>query len=464
MKVPEGIVENIAATLRWRPPSWMKKPCLDKFVYIIQKITSLSFNNRKYKRLRMVPISSIVLRYELGKHYRRYLDWLIDNKFIVSDNHYVVGSHEKEGKCKCYGISKRFKSKSLVDYELKNAFILKKILNWRKNKLSETVSDPLMARLYSMMSSFSIDIDSARQELEELKENGAITTKQMAIELDKCEKINKKDESVLDLFIVKDEYSRVHTNLTNISKIIRENHLYVGGKKAVGIDIVSSQPALLHSLFQDYVNRIENLPKSVISSPFYLEFDDNRTDLRQKYVNKSNNYDGNPILNPNSEISLSKLGFTSFEECLNSLKKEIKKYSHSLDCGIYEFFMDEWGKFWGEDLKRSVVKQRWLTYVFGQAKSPVMKNMEIIWQYHFPVLDKLLKYMKKGDHKILAHTLQKKEADIIYNKLCPKIQERYDLEFSTVHDSILINEDIADEIRELFEEVLDENHIMTVVS
>lgn len=462
LKVPKTIQENIAAKLQWDPPNWVKSANSDKFLYIVSKIISLTMNNRKYSRLKLVPLSSIVLRYEIGKHYRKYIDWLITHKFIESDNHYIVGSTDREGKCKCYGLTKTYKSKPLVDFELKNEFILKKILNWRKTKLSETISDPMMSRLYSMMDNFTVDMDGITSELEELRRNGNISQKQMDIELAKCQKINDKKESTADLFIVKDNYSRVHTNITNISRRVRENHLYIGGKKAIGIDIVSSQPALLHSLFQDYVNRIDKMPEYIKSSNFYIEFDDNRSDIRDKYRNKLNKYDGDTIYDHKSELSLSKLGFNTFEECCNRLKIELSRYAHALDCGLYEFFQDEWGKFWGDDISRNKMKTNWLTYVFGQGKSPDMHKLYCIWDYHYPTLNKLLKYFKIGDHKTLAHHLQRKEAELVYEKLCPAIDELMDIKYSTVHDSIIVEEDVVDEVRDVFTSILNDNNILTI--
>ena len=464
LKVPDGITESIRAMLEWKPPVWLSKCSNEKFLYIISKIVSLSSGNRKYSRLKMVPVSSVVLRYELGKHYRRYLDWLIEHKFLISDNHYIVGTSEREGKCKCYGIGDKFRNKRLVNFELADAFILRKILNWKKTKLSETVSDPLMGRLYGMMESFSIDIDGVTADMQKLLDDGAISEKQMGIELDKCNKINDKDVESIDLFIVKDEYSRVHTNLTNISKLVRENHLYVGGKKAVGIDIVSSQPALLHSLFQDYINRIDKMSDASKTSTFYIEIPDSRRDIRQKYKNRSNSYDGGPIYNPDDEMALSKLGFSTFSECLSHLRREVADFEGRLGNGIYENFQYHWGYMHGDDVTRNEMKHMWLSYVFGDVnthKSDVMLKMNQFWDYHFPVINKLLKYFKMGDYKTLAHTLQRKEADLVYNKLCPRVESEYGIHFSTVHDSIIVPENVSESISELFDEILIENNICT---
>lgn len=466
LKIPQGITENLEAQLEWNPPSWLKRYDKEKFLYIISKIVSLSLGNRKYNSLELVPLSSIVLRYELGKHYKKCIDWLLSHKFIKTDNHYIVGNDTRDGKCKCYGLTKSYKSKKLVDFTLTNRFILTKILNWRKNRLSETVSDPMMGKLYSMMDNFEVDIDSAKEELLELRDSNTITEQQMVIELDKCEKINIQGDEKLDLFIVKDDYSRIHTNITNISKKIRENHLYINGKKAVGIDIVSSQPALLHSLFQDYLNRINALPNMVKNSQFYIEPDDIRRDIRDKYVNKNNKYTGTSVYDSDDEITLSKLGFNTFSNCLNALNIDIKFFKSVLDNGIYEFFQFKWDEMYGQILERDEMKRLWLTYVFGRGGdsnniSPTMKFMRHFWDYYFPSLNKLLKYFKVGDYKTLSHKLQRKEADLIYNKLCPRVEDEFGIIYSTVHDSIIVTEDVSDSVMELFNEILEENDIYT---
>lgn len=463
-KIPSNIEANIVAKLQYDPPSWVKKSKVDKFLYVVSKIITLSSTNRKYSKLKLVPISSVVLRYELGKHYKKYLDWMIKHKFIETDNHYIVGSDEREGKCKCFGLTKPYKSKKLIEFELKDEFILRKIINWKESKLSESISDPMMGRLYEMMDKFHIDIDGVESELRGLCESGYISEKQMQIELDKCYKINDKNDNSLDMFIVKDSYSRIHTNLTNISKRVRENHLYIDGKKTVGVDIVSSQPALLHSLIQDYIDRIKKIPEIQRNSAFFIEMDSHRTDIREKYKNKRNNFNGDSVYNDKSEFNLSKLGFSCFSDTQKALERELSFYAHSLDCGIYEFYQEEWGKFWDEDISRDKMKQYWLTYVFGQGKSDSMIRMGYIWDYHYPVLNKLLKYFKVGDYKVLSHKLQRKEAELIYDKLCPEIDNKLGIDYSTVHDSILVDESNAEAVRNIFTNILDENNVLTVVS
>jgi len=137
--------------------------------------------------------------------------------------------------------------------------------------------------------------------------------------------------------------------------------------------------------------------------------------------------------------------------------------------GIYEFFQDQWSMFNDNgDIDRDEMKTLWLSYVFGRGNghrmAPKVEDMAKIWRVCFPMLDKLLNYFKVGDYKTLAHNLQRKEADLMYNKVCPRVEKEFGVSFSTVHDSIIVEESIMNEVADLFDEILEENSICTTTS
>ena len=86
--VPVKAKTDIEFLLKYKKPAF---PCnADYLLYIVGKLIQIPQFNSKLKNLNKIPLYSIILRYELGKNYRKYLDYLIDNKVIESDNHYIV--------------------------------------------------------------------------------------------------------------------------------------------------------------------------------------------------------------------------------------------------------------------------------------------------------------------------------------------------------------------------------------
>ena len=75
IQVPSKAKSDIEFLLKYKKPSF---PCnSDYLLYIIGKLIQIPQYNAKLKNLNKVPLYSIILRYELGKNYRKYLDYLI---------------------------------------------------------------------------------------------------------------------------------------------------------------------------------------------------------------------------------------------------------------------------------------------------------------------------------------------------------------------------------------------------
>jgi len=461
IQVPSKAKSDIEFLLKYKKPSF---PCnVDYLLYIVGKLIQIPQYNSKLKNLHKVPLYSLILRYELGKNYKKYLDYLINNKVIETDNHYIVSSPEHEGKCKCYGLVKKYRSSKLTDHTITKKSLLKQILKWKEKVFKEYENDELLTKLYGMMDGFNIDIDSATTKLDSMLDNKEINQRQHDLELNKCIKINNKKETSLSLFITKDSYNRVHTNFTNLSKIIRENYLYHNGNKVTGVDIVSSQASLLCSTFSEYRDSL----KMVNENPFEVTDLPKNEDVREKYVNKLNNYTGKHIyLDINRTVNYFDLDPTLMIE---KTSKEISKYIQAMSTeGIYEFFQFKYDEMFGVNKDRKDVKKRWISYVFGKSYTKVPTNEELymiysIWNAEFPMLNKIMNHFKSADYKTLAHTLQRKEADLIFNKVCPAIDSELGIEYCTVHDSIIVEEQYCEQVSDIFDRILIENNIITHV-
>ena len=102
ISVPSSLKNDLLASVDFKPPSFTFNT--DYFLYIISKIIHIPECNDKLRNLNKIPLYSKILRYEIGKNYKKYLTYLIDNGFLETDNHYVVSSPTTDGKCKNQGL------------------------------------------------------------------------------------------------------------------------------------------------------------------------------------------------------------------------------------------------------------------------------------------------------------------------------------------------------------------------
>lgn len=460
IQIPENAKADLLKKLSTNVPSFPYK--IDAFLYIINKIIQIPLYNRRFKHLNMVPLSSIILRMEIGKHYKRYIEYLITHKFLDTDNHYIVSSSERSGKCKCYGLTKKYRSTSLEKHTMSYNSLVGKILAWKETYLGKHTSDEMLGKLYNMMQEFEIDIDAAEVYLNELKESGKISQRKIDIELDKCKRINSKNASTSDLFISKDGYNRVHTNFTNLSKHIRENFLYLNGKKVIGIDIVSSQASLLYTLMDNYVNSLEKEDIRLRENPFEIPLPFIRKDIRDKYINKKNFYTGSHQYDGKINRSIMQISGMSLSDIIKTAKTELRKFNSILKTeGVYEYFQDKWDLIHYESKSRQFIKKQWISYVFGKGKTPITEQMHFIWTTEFPMLTKVLAHFKEGDYRALAHTLQRHESNIMFKHICPEIDKVFNISYCTIHDSLIIDADYADDVAVLMDSILEKHGIFT---
>lgn len=465
--LPSGLKESFDNYMLFNPPDFKFKSYVDHFYYIFAKIYGVANGKPRFKNLDKVPISSTILMNELGRHYKRYIDYLLEGGFIDTDNHYIVSDKNVVGKCKCYCITEPYKSiKTTERVKISSKSIVGHYIRWKEEMFSKVADDNMLSKLFDMVQKFHIDTDEATKYLLELQETDPkITDEWIKNELKKCECINNKDETASKklMFIIRDPYNRIHTNLTNLSKHIRENFLYVGGEKVKSIDIVSSQASLLYLLMREERNKIESAANNPNVNQFVLDQYVPGSDVRDKYVNSRNSYTGEHILHPIvAKNSVSKLGKTTYFETLSCVDSELIEIQRTLKAGIYEFFQNQWYIRFGVALKRDQIKKKWISYVFGKPGASC-KKMRSIWESTFPMLSKIMDNFKKNDYRVLAHTLQKTEADLVFNKVCKSIDDNLGIAYGTVHDSLLVPATKYEEAKELFCAILDENGIVTGV-
>jgi hypothetical protein len=426
---------------------------LDKFLWILSKIDYITDKDPYvFKDLPMVPISSVILRHEIGERYKEYLDILLSLKIIDTDNFYVTPNNGgKYSKCKCYGFTSKFNKRSLVPYYINNKALIKKKDAWLAKQRKNIIKEESTNSLYNKLKNVSIDIKSAEHYLRNKLSNGEISEREFHLEWLKCNRINDKD-----FYITKDDYGRIHTNLTSISKYIRDNFIKINDQDITGIDIKSSQPAILYSILTEFYNKTIN------------NFDDEFTfiDPRKKYISKFNQshnkihfLDG--ILIDSPEID----NVISMDVYLNLLHRDIHQYKFLLNSGIYESFANGWEAQFGEKITIDQSKKLWYQFAFGRIHTPKYKKCRRVWKSLMPIVVDLIERIKKTNHKVMAHLLQRRESHIVIDNLCKDFDLNVDENYFTVHDCIyFIKENsIFTKAKECFTNILEKFNVPTIV-
>jgi hypothetical protein len=450
--VRDSVIRNLTVYLTLHNSSLK----MDKFLWILSKIDFiLDKDSRVYKGLSMIPISSVILRDEIGERYREYLDILMDAGIIDSDNFYITPKNGGEcSKCKCYGYTKKYVNNKLVPYYVNNKALIKKKDAWLSKQKNLVSSNENIKFLYDKLIQVKIDIISAQGYLGSKLKQGEITDYEYHLELLKCNRINDGD-----FYIKQDDYGRVHSNLTSISKNIRERFLYIDNKRLVGIDIKSSQPAILASIISEFLT---DLNKNVNDSSIYV-------DPRDKYMSKKNSkgsfipFLDNITIESPVDVNCDVFTYIDYIELLST---ELELYSNTIKNGVYESFQVDWFNQYKEEITIKQAKKLWYQFAFGKTHTPKYKQCRAIWSKNFPFIVDLIERIKADSHKTMAHLLQRRESKIVIDNLCHEFSETVDSRYFTVHDCLyFIHEDsLIEKGKQCFMNILRKFNVPTTIS
>lgn len=105
-----------------------------------------------------------------------------------------------------------------------------------------------------------------------------------------------------------------------------------------------------------------------------------------------------------------------------------------------------------------------MTYkvLFGQNRSN--SKTDALFYKLFPTIHNFIKIYKRenSDYKILSHTLQRAESNLIFNKIISRLANSYsDIRIITVHDSLIIQKKYKKTVQEIFDEEISKHFIKT---
>ncbi len=350
---------------------------------------------------------------DIIKNYKEYINYLLENNFILCDNIYS----KQGGKALGYIFNDKYVSK-LVPVEIEKLTLKQRIVRNRNTRNNDT-------RLFKeykkyFLNNFSIDYDSAikyldsefkeclrlLKELMELKPKPFICPSPLSYSFlcspklpgqpqivdyrdpDNLKRaINRYNSYFIQLNSIKDKdlffrknktNGRIDTNLTNLKSKFKQ--FIKSDTELYQIDIINSQPFIL-SLYLDLL-----------------------------LVNQ--------ILTPEQKI-------------------ELDKYRNWTSTGkYYDYFYLTYFKDTGKELNRQDIKD--ITFCILFSKNGSYTPQKRIFKSIFPFILSIIEKQKENKHNEFAIKLQKLESEICIDIICKELDEQK-IKYYTIHDAWLIN-------------------------
>ena len=449
VRIPIGLKEDLNVKLIQNPPDF--KYSIDYFIFFLEKLFSIPVKNKMLEGLYMIPIYSVIVREEIGRNYEKYIKWLINNNFIVTDNHYIVSDLDRgiKGKCKCFAYTDVYLKKPLEIYKITKKNLIKQRNLWFMKNYAKLRDNDLLKYMGKSIKELDFDYEKAEDYLKNKLKSGLITSYKYEVEIYKCEKIRDKE-----IYIVKDKYGRIHSNYTTLSKDLRQ-FITCNGEKMVGIDIQSCQPGLLHSILkQEYLS----LEKEINNPSIFRVSMEYVGDYRDKYVKGLNNHYSDSKRSeylPDFMELVRKDGFFML-----GFSDDLYKYEKVLKNDIYEWIRRKLNRGNSDKIDRKMAKKMFFRYIFGRVNSFGNKISEL-FKKEFPVIHMIIGYIKKTNYRTLARLLQVKESGIVIGELCGKLMKSGYNTFYTVHDSIYVPSSDMIKIYNMFAIILRRNNVLS---
>ena len=404
-----------------------------------------------------VELKSSYLLNTMGENYNRIIQNLINWGFIGRGKHYQRWQPDKnlKGICKKFWFTEQYLTylhKYLISInELKQGIckftygklenincthkkLLMKLHKAAIDKKEEQLADSDIYDLYEHMNHFTINTDKSDEILTKMLQNKEINSSTYILEKEKISNFNDKSNDNVTLYIKKDKYGRVHTNVTNIKSDIRKQCMLCDGERVAEIDIKSSQGAFLYNVLYKWLDLINNKPidtNFVKIEPFW-------------YIDKT-------------------------EYIKNNIENELNKYHSILENKqLYEWFESEveQDSDISCELSRDIIKKEFLSVLFSKIeidedKHPIRGAIRRTWSEHFPTLLMCIDNMKLYNYASIAYEMQKTESNFVFNYVCKRINNEIHCHFCTIHDSIVVPEKYAVDIKKIFDDELIKMNIPT---
>jgi hypothetical protein len=366
-----------------------------------------------------IAINTRMVRAEIVANIDKYIKYLKNGEFIISDETFIAGS-----KSKGYSINSKYGLTDFASIEIQPHTKLynkiTKIINLKKSHYNRL--EPFLLTMLKHYKAIEIDYPQAVKwiENEAQKENRLIYFMMLNNFNDKRFRYFKRNKT----------NNRLDTNLTNLKSELRQ---FIKGDY-VSIDLKNSQPfflsMLLQSIVQDNsINRCCLLDNFTLIKTFGIK--------AFKSISKVRHFEENAFLANLSMYSVEVLNGTLYDNI-------IEKYK-------------------GEALTRKQIKDIMFKVLFssnnciinGRLFYPYKKEKEIFASV-YPSVYEIIEILKANNNSLLPIYLQRLESYIFIDCIAKKLVENNIIPL-TIHDSVIVQIAKTNETLEIMNDVFNEN-------
>jgi len=414
------------------------KSHINKFKYLIHLLYVTPLTNRRYykiltattksvtKRIH-IPLSGKRLSYMFGeRYYKKILDVSKELKYIESTDHWIIGE-----KSIGYRLTKNLRNQTYKRDHITSPILIRKILQGK----SSYELDEVGRLLFDKLKELDFDFDSAKQYLNDCINDGTYQpldvrylSRKLMIDSWKYQGIRAK---------VDNKGFRLHTNLTNLAKELRQ-YLSWQGNKLVGIDISNSQPFFLIGRLIEYYHP------------------SNKRTLTT-YYDEVVPFDSKILIDSISNMYQSILtgSVPSYDlTILEKLPPDVQNYIYLTVTGkLYDTLLELKNREWESNNTREEIKTNVLTLFYQKEIDDQTSKLKEVFKFIFPNVFKYIEISKRRDYRNFPISLQRAESDMILRTICKRILgEQPDIPIFTIHDSIFSIEEHIPYIKKVINE------------
>lgn len=239
--VPKSFDEDLKYYLKLKPPPF--KYHVEYFYFVFNKIVRLKII---FKKKEFISFNLKSLKSNTVSNILRYIKYMENNEFIISNNSYYPGA-----KSKGYKINSKYLGSDIIKHEISiNSKLFLAIE--RKQRLDKANYNRLEPHIYDMLGKFKKLELNYHRAYEWINKN---------IAHDKTlfyqQALSNFEDHRMRYFKRSKTNNRLNTNLTSLSSSLRQ---FIIGDDLVSIDLKNSQPFLL-SIFIKYIINYKNINK-----------------------------------------------------------------------------------------------------------------------------------------------------------------------------------------------------------
>jgi len=383
------------------------------FIDVLYRQSHISNQNKNTKKITInktfFPRHRDYLRKRYGQDSNKkwlgkiIIDTLLRLRYIESRN-YSAGRFSYS-----YRLSNQMFSQDFRKVTATDSKFIKKIEKFKKDRM--IYKTDIEKAVFDKLHELDLDFETAYDFVETIEDNNKYISYKIAAS-------NFQDRH---FFVETDRNGRIHTNITNLPKVLRR-FLSWEGERLIEIDISNAQPFFLNELLIDYSYNDQRILDSTRN---FQNTDEFYTEIQNTTVQCTDKTNPNPCTSPYVvdffdqhyiEHTVSGSFYDMFQEHLN--------FSMSLDYSRAQVKTVVMGIFNGDESRRYY--DRW---VGSEAK--IFENL-------FSNTLNVIREWKVEDHKRLSNKLQRIEADLMIKGVFRRIlQQNPHVPIYTIHDGLL---------------------------